>query len=249
MLATVQHSIKDRSSTWGSALTPPPSFNIKAYQDNLNKIAGLTQQGEPVLRLTWGGDSTRIVATDWDSFGNPTDWARMARHAFESKKRETWGQLIPIRRWIIEENTDRGQIDAMGGKTLKNVEVPETGFYTPYIIIADHSKCKDCKADEFKCFGDYKAPGNEELLFLTEVTYKLTLSRKQDPRKGVDTELAAQITASETPDEEEEKALDEEENLKFVRSWLKTHKPIRSLPSEPRSLNHASSNNKPTSNI
>lgn len=216
------HAIKDRPSTWGSALTPPPSFNISEYQEKLNKIAGFTQQGEPVLRLVWGGNDTKLVAIEFDSFGNPTEFGRMARHAFESKKLETWGELIPIRRWIIEENTDAGQLEALGGKNHGNIQYTEKGLYTPYIIIADHSKCKDCKASEFKCFGDYKAPGHEELLFLTEVTYKLTLSRKQDPRKGLDMGLAAQMIEAEKPNEEEELALEKEENVRWVKDYLKT---------------------------
>jgi hypothetical protein len=223
VISLATHAIKDRPSTWGSDLTPPPSFNISEYQEKLNKIGGFTQQGEPVLRLVWGGNDTKLVAIEFDSFGNPTEFGRMARHAFESKKLETWGELIPIRRWIIEENTDAGQLEALGGKNHGNIQYTEKGLYTPYIIIADHSTCKDCKANEFKCFGDYKAPGHEELLFLTEVTYKLTLSRKQDPRKGLDMGLAAQMIEAEKPNEEEELALEKEENVRWVKDYLKTH--------------------------
>ncbi len=223
MVAIATHAIKDRPSLWTSQLEAPPIFDVKSYQEKLNKIAGFTQQGEPVLRLTWGGDSTKLVPIEDDALGNPVAWGRMARHAFESKKLETWGELIPIRRWFIEENTDAGQLEALGGKNHGRLQFDEKGFYTPYILVADHSKCKDCKADEFKCFGDYKAPGYEELLFLTEVTYKLTLSRKQDPRKGLDMGMVAEMIAAEKPNKEEEKALDHEENLRWVKDFRKTH--------------------------
>lgn len=248
MVAIATHGIKDRPSQWDSSLTPAPVFDIKSYQDKLTKIGGITQQGEPVLRLTWGGDSTKLVAIEHDDFGNPTQFGRMARHAFESKKLETWGQLIPIRRWFIEENTDAGQIEALGGKNYGNVQVEEKGFYTPYILIADHLKCKDCKADEFKCFGDYKAPGHEELLFLTEVTYKLTASRKQDPRKGLDMGLAKQMIDSNKPNEEEEKALEHEENLRWVKDYMKTRGNLLYASNTVKSTNHVQPADDPSSN-
>lgn len=248
-MQAAKHAIKDRPSQWSSHFEPAPQFDQEAYQNKLNRIAGFTQQGEPVLRLVWGGNESKMRAVAFDDFGNPIEWAKVPRYAFESKKFETWGVLIPIRRWIIEENTDAGQVEAMGGKQ-GNIDVPEKGFYTPYIIIADHSKCQDCKASEFKCFGDYKAPGYEELQFITEVTYKLTLERKQDPRAGLDMDLVAEIVRSEAPNEEEEKAVEEEENRKFIRNWLNTHIPIRSLPSEPKSLNYATtSSGEPASKI
>jgi hypothetical protein len=243
------HAVKDRPSTWGSSLEPPPSFDISGYQKQLNKIGGFTQQGEPVLRLVWGGNEANRKAIRFDDFGNPVEWGMVPRYSFESKKIETWGQRIPIRRWIIEENTDAGQLEAMGGKNHGNIEVPEKGYYTPYIIIADHSKCKQCAAADFKCFGDYKAPNYDELIFLTEVTYKLLSSRKQDPRKGLDMELVADIVQSEKPDEQEERAKDEQENRAYVRDWLNTHLPIRSFGGAPKSTNYANSNSKPADQV
>jgi hypothetical protein len=244
-IAIATSAIKDRPSTWGSSLEPPPSFNVSEYQSKLTQIGGTTQQGEPVLRIVWGGSESKFKAVEFDTFGNPTDWARVPRYAFESKKIETWAQLIPIRRWIIEENTDAGQLEALGGKNHGNIQYKEKGLYTPYIIVADHSKCGECKASEFKCFGDYKHPGNEELLFLTEVTYKLTTSRKQDPRKNLDMDLVANIVKSETPDKEEQQALEEIEERKFVRNWLDTHLPIRI----DQGYANTNSNSKPASKV
>lgn len=244
MITTVSHAIKDRAGSWDANFQAPPVFDVKTYQENLNKIAGFTQQGEPVLRLVWGGSEFRMGATNWDSWGNPMEWGKVPRYAYESKRIETWGQRIPIRRWIIEENTDAGQLESLGGKNHGDIQVPEKGFYTPYIIIADHSKCPpDCPANEFKCFGDYKAPGPEELLFITEVTYKLLASRKQDPRKGLDMDLVAQMVKSETPDGEAVKAAEEEENRAFIDDWLNIHLPIRSISKNAKSLNHANSSN------
>lgn len=225
MVAIATHAITDRPSLWTTQFQAPPVFNIKEYQEKLDQIAGKTQQGEPVLRLVWGGSEWKLKAVAWDSWGTPIEWDRVPRHAFLSKDPLTFGRPVPIRRWIIEENTDAGQLEAMGGKNHGNLQFTEKGFYTPYIIIADHSKCHNCKANEFKCFGDYKAPGYDELQFITEVTYKLLASRKQDPRKGIDLDLAAELT--EKPNVEEEKELEQEEERRFIKGWLKTHTPIR----------------------
>jgi hypothetical protein len=246
VIQVATHAIKDRPGQWGPNLTPPPVFDIAKYQKQLDKIGGFTQQGEPVLRLVWGGNESKYKAIGFDTFGNPTEFGMVPRYSFESKRLETWGMLIPIRRWFIEENTDAGQLEAMGGKNHGAIKVKEKGFYTPYILIADHTKCKDCLAHEFKCFGEYKAPDNAELLFLTEVTYKLLKSRKQDPTKGINPAIAAELLAQQTPDESEINALEEQENRAYVKDFLASHLPIRSLPSNPRSLNHANSNSEST---
>jgi hypothetical protein len=244
VIQVATHAIKDRPGQWGPNLTPPPTFDVKKYQKQLDKIGGFTQQGEPVLRLVWGGNESKYKAIRFDDLGNPTEWGKVPRYSFASKRIETWDVLIPIRRWFIEENTDAGQLEAMGGKNHGAIKVKEKGFYTPYILVADHSKCKDCLAHEFKCFGEYKAPDNAELSFLTEVTYKLIQNRKQDPTKGINPALAQELIAQSRPNELENNALEEQENRAFVKDFLNTHLPIRSLPSEPRSLNHA--NSKPT---
>jgi hypothetical protein len=246
VIQVATHAIKDRPGQWSPDLTPPPAFDVSGYQKQLDKIGGFTTQGEPVLRLVWGGNESKYRAIRFDDFGNATEWGMVPRYSFASKKVETWDVLIPIRRWFIEENTDVGQLEAMGGKHHGQFEYKEKGYYTPYILIADHSKCKDCLAHEFKCFGDYKAPDNAELLFLTEVTYKLLKTRKQDPRTGLDPRVAAEAVAQIQPNKLEENALDEQENRAYVKDFLNTHLPIRSLPSEPRSLNHANSNSKST---
>jgi hypothetical protein len=240
-IAIATHAHKDRAGGWSPDLTPPPAFNVSAYQKKLDEIGGMTQQGEPVLRLVWGGNESKYKAIEFDDLGNPTKFGPVPRYSFASKRIETWDVLIPIRRWFIEENTDAGQLEAMGGKNHGAIRVKEKGFYTPYILVADHSKCKDCLAHEFKCFGEYKAPDNAELLFLTEVTYKLIKTRKQDPTKGINPLIAAEMLAQNTPNELEQNALEEQENRAYVKDFLKTHLPIRSLPSEPRSLNHANS--------
>lgn len=213
-LALATHSIRDRASLWTAELTPPPSFDIKSYQEKLNQIAGFAQQGEPVLRLVWGGNSTVVKKVGLEEIQVP-------RHAFAKR-----GERIPVRRWIIEENTDAGQLEAMGGKNHGNLQYQERGLYTPYIIIADHSKCHDCKAADFKCFGDYKHPGYEELHFLVEVTYKL-LTSKQDPRKELDLDLVAEMVKAEKPNKEELEQKDSEEERKRIREWLKTHKTLK----------------------
>lgn len=215
--------IADRASTWGAELSPAPPFDVEGYQNKLNRIAGFTQQGEPVLRLVWGGERFRYQVTKFDSFRNPLEWGKVPQYAFLSKKQETFGQRIPIRRWIIEENTDCGQLEAMGGKT-GNIRTEEKGFYTWKIIIADHSKCGNCKADEGKCFGDYKEPNDAELNLIRQWTNQLEIDRKDaDPRKMITPEMAARLMTTPKLDEKELAEKEEAENEQAVNDWLKIH--------------------------
>lgn len=208
---------RDAPSTWTTEMVAAPPFDVSAFQQKLNEIAGLTQQGEPVLRLTWGGDAAWFERP----YGS-TEWVETTRYFFLSKKRQTFGQKIPIRRWIIEQNTDAGQLNAMGGKT-GSIQTEETGFYTPYIYVGDHTQCPmDCCATSL-CLGDYKIPNEDELKLIKEHTYLLMADKQRpDPRKMVVPEMAAHLLPA-TLDDKEQEEKDEQENLLYVKDWMQTH--------------------------
>jgi len=213
-IAVATKAIKDDHKNWSPNFQSAPSFDVKSFQDELNKIAGFTQANEPVLKLTWAGDASWYEVEDGYAIERP-------RYAFLSRQRETYGQRIPIRRWFIEENTDPQQLEAMGGKDGV-IKAPEKGFYTPWLVIADHSKCVNC-SDKKMCYGDYRAPNKGDLNYITEVTYKILADKhRPDPRHMVIPEMVTPYLPKEE-DEYEVEAREEAENVEFVKDWIKVH--------------------------
>lgn len=216
MIAVAQSAIKDSHKNWTSGFSSPPPFDVKSFQERINAIAGLTQAGEPVLRLVWGGERY------WEEKMPDGTVKKRPRYAFKSRRDSNFGQTIPIRRWLIEENTEPAQIEAMGGKQGK-FHVSEKGFYELWAVIASHSHCPPNCKDKKMCYGDYLAPNQTTLELIKEVTYKIAADKhRPDPRKMVVPEMATPYMAK--PESEEDKELREEvENADFVRDWMKVH--------------------------
>lgn len=221
MIIAPQLAYRDPASGWSAEITPPPFFAVAEYQAKINAIAGLTSQGEPVLRLVWGGSEVIHQAVKFDAEKNATEWRDVPRYAFLSKKSENFGQRVPIKRWIIEQNTDVGQLEAMGGKDEKTIGAKERGYYTWQIIVADHGFCRlDCGAAEAKCFGGYKEPDGAELQWIADATGWLKRN-PIDHRKGVTPEMAARERIVESEDEKQHKEV--LNNEEFIKDWAKTH--------------------------
>lgn len=216
MIATATAAIKDSHRDWTTECVDAPPFDVDGFQAKINAIAGFTQVGEPVLRLIWGGTRT------WMERLSDGTMKKRPRYAFQSRFSHNYGQTIPIRRWIIEENTDPAQVAAMGG-TDKNFKVQEKGFYDIWAVIADHSKCPPNCKDKTMCYGDYQIPNQRVLDAITEATYKIVADKyAPDPRKMVTPEMVVPYLAK--PESEEDKeAREEAENADFVRDWMKTH--------------------------
>ena len=228
-IAAPAKQIQDDYRKWSSNFQLAPFFDRERYQDRINEVAGLTTAMEPVLKLVWGGNESVFVVEGSEMVEKP-------RHALLSRQSHNFGELIPIRRWFIVQNTDPGQLAAMGGKNHGRLKVKETGFYEPWLIIADHSKCKaECgiKLDFDKmgniirvpvmCYGDYKEPDDAILAYIKEVTFKIAADKyRADPRKMVVPEMIVPYMPK-VLDWKEEEEKEEQENAAYVKDWLKTH--------------------------
>lgn len=229
----VQYSIRDRVSTWTPEMVRPyTTFDRAAYQKKLDEIARLTQAGESILMVEWCGNASWLKG-EKNEFGQIVNYKPVPRFAIKSMKPETFGQPIPIRRWAILQNTDPGQLDAMGGKNHDVLKVEEKGFYTPWIFVGDHSKCQNCGQDGKTCFGDYKDPDDAELQYIIECTLDMLNDKNApDPRKGVSgADAAAYLPPA--PDEKEIEAKAEAENEEFIDDWIGTHGVARTSSQKP----------------
>lgn len=204
---------------WSSTPTQAPSFNVDVYQARLNEIAGLTTSGEPVLKLFWGGSECYYV-----------DGQPVPRFGFELKMPHNFGERLFVPRWVIAENTDPYQLNALGGKNNLAIEVPEKGYYTPWIFVSSHSKCVvNCNEGKL-CFGAYKKPDSAELKYIQECTYKLRADKlRNDPRKPVDMNKVAQDLKDQQYKKEQARIKDEENNELFIKEWYKTHATKRAM--------------------
>lgn len=211
------------SKEWTHQMEAAPAFDKSAYQEKLNSIAGMTTENEPVLKLVWGGSEAVWVNGEVQP-----------RYAIESMATNNFGEKLPLRRWIIEENTEPAQLEKMGGKNHDALEVPEKGFYTAYIIVGDHSKCKaDCSAKGL-CLGEYKEPDGAELNLIIEHTMRLlTDKNRPDPRKQITPEMALPILQEEAYKNQIKEEKESDENEAFVKSWFRdtTKNKVTSLPS------------------
>lgn len=216
MITVATAAIKDSHRGWTSTSTPAPPFDVEEFQAKINAIAGFTQANEPVLRLIWGGDRV------WHQRLEDGTLKERPRYAFQSRFSHNFGQTIPIRRWIIEENTDPGQLAAMGG-TDGSFKVQEKGFYTIWAVIADHSKCPPNCKDKAMCYGDYCKPNERVLDAIKSAAYKIAVDKHApDPRKLVVPEMTVPYLPKAESDVEKEER-EEAENATFVKDWMQTH--------------------------
>lgn len=197
---------KDPPSEWSTHFQRAPHFNRESFQEKLNRIAGFTQANEPVLRLVWGANESYFVQDGLELIERPRYATRQGQ---------------PIRRWLIEENTDPGQLDAMGGKNGALI-VPERGFYELWLVIADHSMCAPgCK--EKNCPGDYREPDETILSYIRECTRNIEADKNRpDPRKAVTPDMILPYMVKPLSDEEKE-GKEEAETADFLKSWIRTH--------------------------
>lgn len=203
-IAIAKLAIKDHWSTWDHNYVEAPSFNVEAYQQRLNEIAGFSRD-QPILKLMWGGSEYITKYYEWDSFGTPQKSHKIPRFALH-RKNPILGcmEYIPIRRWIIVERAEPETYDYDDPKA-GNVFTNEYGiecqiaekprdFYTPYIYVGDHSKCSsDCCKDRI-CLGDYKIPGVDELDLVLEHTWKAARDRSVNPYGTLSSDEVEQLT-------------------------------------------------------
>jgi len=88
----------------------PPTFDVAAYQERLNRIVGLSASGAPIVRLKWAWECRRWENFEWDEFGNAT------KGEFRQKYRALTIELpfdeyvdISPPRWVLEERFEPGQ--------------------------------------------------------------------------------------------------------------------------------------------
>jgi len=202
MITLAKSAIKDHWSDWDEKFIPAPEFDVQSFQEKLNEIAGKSR-GNPILKLEWGGDATVTKYTAWDSWGKPTNLLINPRFAIPRRHPILdYEMYIPIRRWIITERAEPEQTrpddDFDNTFTDENGVVCKAGektveTYLPYIYVGDHSKCPPNCCETSLCLGDYKPPGNAELNYIREVTYKLVTEFYTDPYNPLNEAQMAKI--------------------------------------------------------
>lgn len=235
MIIVPKATIKDHPKDWVSDWYPQPEFDVEDYQSRLNRITGLSR-GQPIVRLEWGGTAYEMVHTQWDAWGNPTKTEPRPRHKL-LRPSSIYGmpaKEIPIRRWILteiceperyrsEDNSDVMFEDTDGVKKQKIVK-PKRGYYTPILVIGKHDVCPPDCSDRRLCYGDYKAPSYDELLWVKEAWANILKEKARDMHRAMTNAEAGEIAAKANKEsaEDEEKAFIERTD-DFSLDWLRTH--------------------------
>lgn len=175
-------SFQDNYLDWTGQFVSAPPFDISAFQNQLNRITGLSR-GLPILKLEWGCDAKVRKFSKWAN-GVPIESEDQPKFYFERYHPLILQVIkVPVRRWVITQRTEPEQYgygdnsdntftDEYGSNNLL-ADKPKDGDYTPYIFVGDHSKCPiDCCKHKL-CYGDFKEPNWAELEIITEHTFKL----------------------------------------------------------------------------
>lgn len=232
LMIKVTTNIKDHWSQWTRDFVPAPDFDIESYQRKIDLIAGKSRD-ESILRLEWGGSGTVSKYTKWDSAGMPLEAELIPRHAIPRRNQILdFIEHIPIRRWII---TQRQEPEQYGygddsdntftdeyGVVCKISEKPKS-FYTPLIYVGDHSKCPaDCCANTV-CLGDYKAPDQSELDWITEATFKLASEFKNDPYKAMSGDMLDEAAKDVLEEVDAQRKQSEDMFNDRFKDWFNAH--------------------------
>jgi hypothetical protein len=171
--------------TWCSGdVYKAPSFNARAYQRKLDKIAG-TRRGRPVVRLIWAGDKNCFSKfyDDWDDHGLGIHSEIRAKYKYAVIRVPGTADSfdVPPPRWIFEERHEPEQYAASweqarwvyvtkgdGTEDKRRVErrpPPPNEYYDHLWTVAKHDDycCQTAQMNKKVCWGLYRQPDERDL--------------------------------------------------------------------------------------
>lgn len=171
-------SFYDQKENWTAAgIWKAPAFNVENYQRKLNEIVGLSDSGQPIVRLTWAWDERKWENTDWDFAGNAIkgEWRQKYRALTVEIGDDEYVDISPPR-WFLEERFEPGQYTRSW----------EASRYRTAILEEVPLLCKHCGALEWV---DSRASDSENLTckVCREITVLRSVRRDiwgQAPREG-----------------------------------------------------------------
>lgn len=203
--------------TWCSAevYSPPPSFDAEGYQARLNKIAGLSENGHPIVRVVWAGDRKKCYSkfyVTWYEAGPKKGLGLSselrAKYKYASLLVPGTSDVIdvPPPRWVFEQYEHPGQYMESWeqARFVEGREVrpapPPNGYYSWLMNIADHgdgSCCKEARKNKVVCWGTYRDPNEEDLEVIRKAIFLREKDRFIDTTKPLD-ETTLDILGKET---------------------------------------------------
>lgn len=235
----------DTWKTWTREFTPSPNFNVKEYQESLDRVVGKSR-GRSIMKVEWGGDATIVQYTQWDPYGKPVKAEIVPRYSVTRVNEFGMVDHIPIQRWIISELMEGEQLQADDPTNVSFTDENGTTCvvtdknqfqYTPYIYVGDHSDCPTNCCEKRLCLGKYKVPGVEELDYLRECTWKLRQEFFADPYSQHSEDVTAKINVENKA--KQEKRLESQENAfnDESKDWWNAHS-HRITDEDPSVLSH-----------
>lgn len=175
------HPIFDVEAEIVKARNVPSPVDLKPWQERINKIAGISLDGKPRLRIEWG--------QDMDNAGMWSCGARRAKYPFW--RYEEAGQICDIGtpRFYVAELHSNAELkrgngweraryyrDEVSGEMIDVLgPIPEEGFYNSVFLIAHHDAlcCNGTGIVKHEpCLGAYRPPADSDLQRIRRMKYR-----------------------------------------------------------------------------
>lgn len=109
---SVSHPYDDPENFCSPGIFRAPLFNKEKYQQELNKILGVSADGYPICRLSWAWECRRWTNYGWDDHGVATkgEWRQRYKALTVQVGDDEYVDISPPR-WVLEERFEPGQIE------------------------------------------------------------------------------------------------------------------------------------------
>lgn len=184
------HHLYDNPVKWGTpGIWEAPTFDLTAYQERIDAVAGKTPEGRSIVRCVWAWDSRTFHNVKWDQFGRALKGEWRQRYRFVTVSLGDGTDVdISVPRFILEElvpapllaaswekaryYTERLEVDNPDDERTRRVdklgELPTYGYYKYLRTICEHEEDESCcekawQESRRRCWGYYRLPQDKDI--------------------------------------------------------------------------------------
>jgi hypothetical protein len=216
----------NKPETWTEKIHEMPlGVDVKAYQEKINGICGLSPFGTPNVKLTWmpSIENYSKYYSEWNEAGFGTKAILRCQYVYETVYEKGIPFDIPPPRWALKqfvhpsryitaEETVRWKIMQDGQQVLLRENRPprsDKGFYTNLRRIGKHNPwcCRKMKKQGLTCWGEYRKPDSSYLLMLKKAVAIREKEENQSPNEPLTEETMAKAAleaANEIKEQDEQ---------------------------------------------
>lgn len=248
------HPGLDDKRNWGKPglWHKPSGVDVEYWQRRINDIIG-TDEGEPIIRLTWAWEPKEFWFTKWDGAGNGIEGEMRPKYEFLTLPMGDKNYYLCAPRWVLEEREPPAVFQYNWNLARFGVDTSAPGIVNPYTgeeerrtidlrgdppngsgyvflkYLAEHDAdgrcCKDSRG-KHPCFGYYREPNEWMLRELGKAKALRDASMlKVDPHRPLAQQQSAlEMIAKQTEDARlANEARKDKELTDIFEPFVKTH--------------------------